>query len=242
MESTRAEHPDAALFILGRHGVRFEAIEDAAAVTGLPVLRADQQLDGKIRRAAQFGYRNGHVPVAGALSAIAVLVAMLHGRDAVVMFNEWSASVGNTTAHVRVVISWALAQGSTRQWLRPLCDLRGVVVSWPLAQGSTRDRCGIREWWRTANDLAPGGTTAAHRSRSAHQPPCVDDGRERLVARLTVRWHPVRPQQRSRSHRPTAGRDSRSAYTLPRGTIQSCAWPETSTMRRTSPPTGSSRW
>lgn len=103
VESIRAEHPDAALFILGRHGVRFEAIEGAAAVTGLPVLRADQQLDEKIRRSAQLGYRNGHVPVTGVLSAIAVLVAMLHGRDAVVMSNEWSASVGNTTAHGRVV-------------------------------------------------------------------------------------------------------------------------------------------
>ena len=103
VESIRAEHPGAALFILGRHGVRFEAIEGAAAVTGLPVLRADQQLDEKIRRSAQLGYRNGHVPVTGVLSAIAVLVAMLHGRDAVVMSNEWSASVGNTTAHGRVV-------------------------------------------------------------------------------------------------------------------------------------------
>jgi UDP-N-acetyl-alpha-D-muramoyl-L-alanyl-L-glutamate epimerase len=103
VESTRAAQPDAALFILSRHGVHFDAIETAAAVTRLPILRADQQLDEKIRRSAELGYRNGHVPVTGVLSAIAVLVAMLHGRDSVVMSNEWSASVGNTTAHGRVV-------------------------------------------------------------------------------------------------------------------------------------------
>lgn len=103
VESTRDAQPDAALFILSRHGVHFEAIEGAAAVTGLPILRADQQLDEKIRRSAELGYRNGHVPVTGVLSAIAVLVAMLHGRDSVAMSNEWSASVGNTTAHDRVV-------------------------------------------------------------------------------------------------------------------------------------------
>ena len=34
-----------------------------------------------------------------------------------------------------------------------------------------------------------------------------------------------------RPGRPTAGRDGLAAYTLPRGTIQSCAWPVTSAMR-----------
>ncbi|MGH3261699.1 MAG: hypothetical protein ACRDNS_06870, partial [Trebonia sp.] len=36
---------------------------------------------------------NGHVPVTGILSAIAVLAAALEGRDAVVMSNEWSSSI-----------------------------------------------------------------------------------------------------------------------------------------------------
>ena len=55
----------------------------------------------------------------------------------------------------RLVSSWALAQGSTRQWLRLLCGRRDVVSSWALAQGSTTDRCGSREWWTTADHLAP---------------------------------------------------------------------------------------
>src|SRR5262249_11746443 len=41
------------------------------------------------------GARNGHVPITGILSAIAVAAAVLHGADEVVMSNEWSASQGN---------------------------------------------------------------------------------------------------------------------------------------------------
>jgi UDP-N-acetyl-alpha-D-muramoyl-L-alanyl-L-glutamate epimerase len=103
VESVRAAQPDAALFVLSREGVRFEAIEAAAAVTGLPVRRADQRLDPRIRRSTELGYRNGHVPVTGVLSSIAVLVAALEGHDAVVMSNEWSASIGNTTTNGREV-------------------------------------------------------------------------------------------------------------------------------------------
>ena len=43
------------------------------------------------------------MPVTGILSAIAVMAAVLDGRDAVVMSNEWSASVGTLEAGGRVV-------------------------------------------------------------------------------------------------------------------------------------------
>lgn len=86
---------DAALFVMSRAGDRFAAIEGPAAATGLPVVRAGRQLDPKILESAARGYRNGHVPVTGVLSAIAVLAAAVTGRDAVVMSNEWSASIGN---------------------------------------------------------------------------------------------------------------------------------------------------
>lgn len=95
VEELRGLADDRALFVLGRRGVRFEAIEDAAAVTGLPILRANQELDPQILRSDELGFRNGHVPVTGVLSAVALLTAVVHGRDAVVMSNEWSASVGN---------------------------------------------------------------------------------------------------------------------------------------------------
>jgi UDP-N-acetyl-alpha-D-muramoyl-L-alanyl-L-glutamate epimerase len=84
---------DAALFVVNRPADRFEAIEAPAAVTGLTVVRAEREIDPQLLRSAELGFLNGHVPVTGILSAIAVLAAALAGRDAVVMSNEWSASV-----------------------------------------------------------------------------------------------------------------------------------------------------
>ncbi len=84
---------DAALFVVSRPADRFDAIEQPAAVTGLPVIRAEREIDPQLLRSAELGFLNGHVPVTGILSAIAVLAAVLEDRDAVVMSNEWSASI-----------------------------------------------------------------------------------------------------------------------------------------------------
>ncbi len=84
---------DVALFVVNRPGDRFDAIERPAAVAGLPVVRAGREIDPQLLRSAELGFLNGHVPVTGILSAIAVLAAVLCDRDAVVMSNEWSASV-----------------------------------------------------------------------------------------------------------------------------------------------------
>ena len=84
---------DVALFVVSRPADRFDAIEQPAAVTGLPVVRAEREIDPQLLRSAELGFLNGHVPVTGILSAIAVLAAVLTGRDAVVMSNEWSASI-----------------------------------------------------------------------------------------------------------------------------------------------------
>jgi UDP-N-acetyl-alpha-D-muramoyl-L-alanyl-L-glutamate epimerase len=84
---------DAALFVVSRPGDRFAAIERPAAVAGLPVIRAEREIDPQLLRSKELGFLNGHVPVTGILSAIAVLAAALDGRDAVVMSNEWSSSV-----------------------------------------------------------------------------------------------------------------------------------------------------
>lgn len=84
---------DAALFIMSRPGDRFDAIEAPAAVTGLPIVRAGREIDPQLMRSRELGFLNGHVPVTGILSAIAVMAAVLDGRDAVVMSNEWSASI-----------------------------------------------------------------------------------------------------------------------------------------------------
>jgi len=84
---------DVALFVVNRPADRFAAIEASAAVTGLPIVRAEREIDPQLLRSAELGFLNGHVPVTGILSAIAVLAAVLEDRDAVVMSNEWSASV-----------------------------------------------------------------------------------------------------------------------------------------------------
>ena len=103
-----ADMDDRALFVLSRPDDRYSAIEAAAEVTGLPVLRAERELDPQILRSGELGFLNGHVPITGVLSAIAVLTAALHGRDAVVMSNEWSASSGN----LRVGDRWVNHQWS----------------------------------------------------------------------------------------------------------------------------------
>ena len=84
---------DVALFVVSRPADRFDAIERPAAVTRLPVIRAEREIDPQLLRSAELGFLNGHVPVTGILSAIAVLAAVLEDRDAVVMSNEWSASI-----------------------------------------------------------------------------------------------------------------------------------------------------
>jgi hypothetical protein len=81
------------LFVVSRSGDRFAAIEEAAAVTGLPVVRAERRVDPAVLRSEELGFLNGHVPVTGIILAIALVTAVLGGHDAVVMANERSASV-----------------------------------------------------------------------------------------------------------------------------------------------------
>jgi UDP-N-acetyl-alpha-D-muramoyl-L-alanyl-L-glutamate epimerase len=112
---------DAALFVVSRPGDRFAAIERPAAVTGLPVVRAERTIDEQVLRSAELGFLNGHVPVTGILSAIGVMAAVLDGRDALVMSNEWSSSVGNIDVGGRVV---------NHQWSKSLAfetGFRGVL-------------------------------------------------------------------------------------------------------------------
>ena len=93
-ERVRRHQPE--LFIVARPGDRFHAIERPAEVTGMLIVRAERTVDAQLRRDARQSvpnFLNGHVPITGVLSAIAVMAAVLNGRNAVVMSNEWSASV-----------------------------------------------------------------------------------------------------------------------------------------------------
>jgi UDP-N-acetyl-alpha-D-muramoyl-L-alanyl-L-glutamate epimerase len=103
VESIRRTTESPSLFIVNHRGSRFATIEGAAAVTGLPIVRAERQLDAKVLRSDELGYLNGHVPVTGIISSIAVLAAVAHGHDSVVMSNERSASSGNVVVDGRIV-------------------------------------------------------------------------------------------------------------------------------------------
>jgi hypothetical protein len=92
-----------ALFVMSRPDNMFDAIEAPAAVTGLPIVRAGREIDPQLLRSAEFGFLNGHVPITGILSAIAVLAAILDGRGTVVMSNEWSASIPTLEAAGRPI-------------------------------------------------------------------------------------------------------------------------------------------
>ncbi len=98
VEALSGDHPGAALCVVHPPGDRFAAIEDAAAQTGLPVTRIARQIDPLVRRSAELGFLNGHVPVTAIITAAAVVAAVLERRDAVVLSNEWSASVPTLVA------------------------------------------------------------------------------------------------------------------------------------------------
>ena len=93
VDAIARDHPDTALCVVHPPGQRFAAIEDAAAVTGLPVRHVARRIDPQVRRSAELGFLNGHVPVTAIVTAAAIVAAVLDGRDAVVLANEWSASV-----------------------------------------------------------------------------------------------------------------------------------------------------
>ena len=103
VELLRPVADDPALFVVNRPGDQFDAIERPARVTGLPVVRAERLIDPKILQSKSRGFFNGHVPITGILSAIAMTAATLQGYDAVVMSNEWSASSGTLTFNGRVL-------------------------------------------------------------------------------------------------------------------------------------------
>ena len=126
VESLAGDHPDAALCVVEPPGERFAAIEDAAAVTGLPVTRIGRHLDPLVRRSAELGFLNGHVPVTAVIAAAALVAAVLERRDAVVLSNEWSASVPTVVADGLAV---------NHQWSKSEEFERGIRGARPLVAG-----------------------------------------------------------------------------------------------------------
>jgi hypothetical protein len=99
----RDEKPGAALFIVHPPDGGFAAIEDAAAVTSLPIVRVAREIDPAVRRSSELGFLNGHVPITAVITAAGLVAAVLSGRDAVVLSNEWSASVPTLVHEGRAV-------------------------------------------------------------------------------------------------------------------------------------------
>ncbi len=141
VDGLAGDHPAAALFVVSPPGDRFVAIEDAAAVTGLPVARVTRQIDPQVRRSAELGFLNGHVPVTAVITGAALVAAVLERRDAVVLSNEWSASVPTVVVDGRAVNhQWSKSEAfeqafgdlvagalgpevSVFSWLRPRSEL-----------------------------------------------------------------------------------------------------------------------
>jgi len=127
-EEVRDRHPDTTLLVVGPPGARFAAIEHPAGVAGLAVHHVGREVDPEVRRSAERGFLNGHVPVTGILSAIAVTAAVLHGHDAVVMSNEWSASVGTRMVGDRSVNhQWSKSADFEDRFSAVLADAVGPV-------------------------------------------------------------------------------------------------------------------
>ncbi len=125
-----ADHADAALFVVHPPGDRFAAIEDAAAVTGLPVVHVARALDPLVTRSGQLGFLNGHVPVTAIVTAVAVVEAVLDRHDAVVLSNEWSASVPTLVVDGRSVNhQWSKGDEFERAFQERVDDAIGPGLS-----------------------------------------------------------------------------------------------------------------
>jgi hypothetical protein len=121
---------EAALCVVHPPGERFDAIEDAAAVTGLPVTRISREIDPLVRRSDELGFFNGHVPVTAIITAAALVAAVLDQRDAVVLSNEWSASVPTLQHEGRSVNhQWSKGVEFEEGFARLVADTLGPAVS-----------------------------------------------------------------------------------------------------------------
>jgi hypothetical protein len=72
-----------------------EPIRACIAASGLPFIRVHRRLDNGLFKLTESGALNGHVPITGILSAIALAGAVMAGCDAIIMSNEHSASAPN---------------------------------------------------------------------------------------------------------------------------------------------------
>ena len=94
LECLRRAGEPVTLFMLGDAA----PIAATVAASGLPSVRVRRRLDPRLLALNRAGALNGHVPITGILSAIALAAAILDGERAVAMSNEHSASAPNLVA------------------------------------------------------------------------------------------------------------------------------------------------
>ncbi len=82
---------DVVAFSVGRK----PSADAAARIEGVPILHVARQIDPALFALNRAGAYNGHVPITAIVSCAAVVAAVLHDCDSVVMSNERSASAGN---------------------------------------------------------------------------------------------------------------------------------------------------
>ena len=122
------------------------AIDAVAKTTGLPLLEVTQAFSPLLFELNKAGAMNGHIPFTAHLSALATLVAIGTGHDAVVLSNERSASEGNLEyLGMEVNHQWSKSLEFERLWqaysaraidpgvdcfslLRPLSELQIVQL------------------------------------------------------------------------------------------------------------------
>jgi UDP-N-acetyl-alpha-D-muramoyl-L-alanyl-L-glutamate epimerase len=91
IETLRCGGEQLVLFALGDA----EPIASCIAAAKLPFIRVHRRLDRALLELNRAGALNGHVPITGILSAIALACAVMRGCNAVAMSNERSASAPN---------------------------------------------------------------------------------------------------------------------------------------------------
>ncbi len=149
--SALPRHLDRALFVVSPASGRFAALEAAAAVTGLDVVRATRVLDPAVATGDPALWR-GHVPVTAMVTLLAALAAVADGRGGVVMSNERSASVPNLVIGGREVNhQWSKSWAAERALAEALAESVGPTLT---VASLLRDRSEI---WvgRAFADLPP---------------------------------------------------------------------------------------
>jgi UDP-N-acetyl-alpha-D-muramoyl-L-alanyl-L-glutamate epimerase len=121
---------DPALCVVHPPEQRFAAIENAAAQTGLPVIRIARRIDPQVRRTERMGFFNGHVPITAVITAASVVAAVLDRRDAVILSNEWSASAPTLVHEGRPINhQWSKGAQFENGFARMVADSLGPQLS-----------------------------------------------------------------------------------------------------------------